>query len=159
LDRGEIMSAYPSDHILHSPSLAEASAIEASATKSGFGGARQVLSAVHQKIITKEPVGPAARLSVSLIHDLRNPLAAISAGAELLMDMDLPSRESRRVVSNIYHASRRVEQLSRELIDLSRGSLESREVCKLVNVVQSALEQIADATELQNVCVSMAVPD
>jgi signal transduction histidine kinase len=113
----------------------------------------------QKKIMIEEPVAPLASLSASLVHDLRNPVAAISAGAELLIDMNLPCPQSKRLALNIYRASRRVEELLRELVDLSRGGHETREFCKLADVIQSASAQIADAAEAQNVDVAVVVPD
>ena len=100
-----------------------------------------------------------ATLSASLIHDLRNPLAAISAGTELLMDMNAPSPHFRRLVSNIHRASRHVEELFGDLVDISHSGREPLQQCKLTDLLQSAFEHIADAAASQGVCVEIIIPD
>src|SRR6266853_2066498 len=44
-------------------------------------------------------------LSGSILHDLRNPLAAIYGAAEMLVDADLPAAHVKRLAGNIYRAS------------------------------------------------------
>src|SRR3569833_2010274 len=89
---------------------------------------------------TQNSIVALAGLSASVIHDLRNPVATISAGTELLMDMDLTCAQSRRVISSIYRASRRVEQLLEDLISMSQGSRESKQHCKIIEIFQSAVQ-------------------
>ncbi len=40
-------------------------------------------------------------LSASILHDLRNPLGTICAGAELLMDLDSTSTQVKRLAANM----------------------------------------------------------
>ena len=44
----------------------------------------------RDELIRHERIATVGRLSTSIIHDLRNPLAAIYGGAEMLVDADLP---------------------------------------------------------------------
>jgi two-component system sensor histidine kinase HydH len=119
----------------------------------------QSISTLQEDAMGRESVVVLARLSASLIHDLRNPLTAISAGTELLMDMDLPCPHSRRLASNIYYAARRIEQLFEDLVYVSRGYREPLQDCKLVDVLQSAFEHVANAAAAQGVFVEIAAPD
>jgi signal transduction histidine kinase len=140
-------------------SLINASSAGSDAPRSAFGRVSRFLDTIHEDVVTEESAATLAKVSASLIHDLRNPLATICVGAELLMNVDLSCPQSRVLASNIYRASQRVEQLFRELIDISRGNRELPEVCKLVDVVQGALEQITGATEFQDMYVAVVVPD
>src|SRR3569833_3127513 len=108
---------------------------------------------------TQSPIIALAGLSASVIHDLRNPVATISAGTELLMDMNLTCAQSRRVISNIYRASRRVEQLLEDLIGISQGSREPKQDCKIVDILQCTFQHIADAAVSQDVRVEITAPD
>jgi two-component system sporulation sensor kinase A len=135
------------------------SSAESVAGRSAFGRAPRFFNSIHEDVITKEPAASLARLSTSLVHDLRNPLTAICIGAELLMNVDLSCPQSRVLAANIYRAAQRVERLFRDLIDVSRGNRELPEICKLVDVVQGALEQITGAAESQGMCIAVVVPD
>jgi two-component system, NtrC family, sensor kinase len=44
----------------------------------------------REDLIRQERISTIGRLSGSIVHDLRNPLAAIYGGAEMLVDADLP---------------------------------------------------------------------
>ncbi len=55
-------------------------------------------------------------------HDLRNPLFAISAGAELLL-RKAPDDKSRGILQHILTAGRRATQLVEDVLDFARGRL------------------------------------
>lgn len=63
-----------------------------------------------------------ARLAEQLIgvtiHDLRNPLAAISMAAQLLERQDLPTRQL-QLLGHITHAAERAQRLIADLLDLT----------------------------------------
>ena len=46
----------------------------------------------REELIRQERISTIGQLSTSIVHDLRNPLAAIYAGAEMLMDSNLPAK-------------------------------------------------------------------
>ena len=72
-------------------------------------------------LIRQERISTIARLSSSIVHDLRNPLASIYGGAEMMMDGDLSEAQMHRIAGNIYRSSRAINELLRELVDVSRG--------------------------------------
>lgn len=53
-------------------------------------------------------------------HDLRNPLNIVSMAAELLADPDLPEESRRDTVERLDRAVRRMGQLIRDLLDVTR---------------------------------------
>jgi signal transduction histidine kinase len=72
---------------------------------------------------------------------LRNPLAAIYGGAEMLIDSDnLAPAQTKRLAGNIYAASRRVLEMLQELLDAAKGKTGEFEVCRLREVVEAAVE-------------------
>src|SRR5271155_647315 len=50
-------------------------------------------------------------LSTSIVHDLRNPLGTVFAGAEMLMQLDPGSAQGKRLAANIYRAAGRLRAL------------------------------------------------
>lgn len=102
---------------------------------------------------------PAGVLLTSLVHDLRNPINAISAGTEMLLDMDLACPHSKRLALNLYRSARRVEQILQELVNFSRGRRHAAEDCRLADIVRNALEQISDAVEAQGIRVEVDAPN
>lgn len=93
-------------------------------------------------LIRQEQMDTIGRLGSSLVHDLRNPLAAIYGGSEMLMDAQLPPEHIKRVAGNIYRASHRVQELLRDLLHVSRGEKGALEPCRLREVVEAAADSI-----------------
>jgi signal transduction histidine kinase len=113
----------------------------------------------REELIRQERISTIGRLSTSIVHDLRNPLAAIYGGAEMLVDDDLSPSQVRRLAGNIYRASRRVQELLQELVDAGRGKSGASEACRLRDIVTAACDVYASAAETQSVRVRIAVPE
>lgn len=124
-----------------------------------FNTMSENLSTAREDLIRQERISTIARLSTSIIHDLRNPLAAIYGGAEMLMDRKLSDEQLRRLSGNIYRASRKVQDLLLELGDISQGRGNLREVCKLREVVQAGYEPLAANAEASRVDVRIEVAE
>ncbi len=113
----------------------------------------------RQELIRQERIATIGRLSTSIVHDLRNPLAAIYGGAEMLIDGDLTTGQVQRLAGNIYRSSRRMQQLLQELVDTGRGRSTSTEVCRLKDIVSAACDVFAPTAEAQSVTIEVDVPD
>jgi len=112
----------------------------------------------REDLIQQERLSTIGRLSASMVHDLRNPLAAIYGGAEMLVDTDLPPSHVKRLAGNIYRASRRIQELLQDLLNVSRGRTQSLEVCRLREVAAAACEALASTAEAQNVQIALEIP-
>jgi len=113
------------------------------------------LSKAREDLIRQERIATIGRLSTSIIHDLRNPLAAIYGGAEMLVDTKLSGAQVERLAANIYKASRQVQNLLQELADVTQGRAHAREVCRLREVVTAAYEPLAATAESRGVSVQI----
>jgi signal transduction histidine kinase len=114
----------------------------------------------REDLIRQERISTIGRLSGSIVHDLRNPLAAIYGGAEMLVDADLPPTHVKRLAANIYRASRRIQELLQDLLNVSRGKQCAPEVCRLREVALTACDTLAPAAEQQGVSVLLEIaPD
>jgi signal transduction histidine kinase len=113
----------------------------------------------RQELIRQERIATIGRLSTSIVHDLRNPLAAIYGGAEMLVDHELSTNQVRRLASNIYRSSRSMQELLQDLVDVTRGKTHAAEPCKLREVVDAATEPFAATAESQRVQVECDVPE
>ena len=111
----------------------------------------------REELIRQERIATIGRLSGSIVHDLRNPLAAIYGGAEMLVDADLPPANVKRLAGNIYRASRRMQELLRDLVNVSRGKGSQPEMCRLREVAAAACEALAAAAEQQSVTLALEI--
>jgi signal transduction histidine kinase len=117
------------------------------------------IQSARQELIQKEQIATIGRLSTSIVHDLRNPLAAIYGGAEMMVDSDLPPSQVKRLALNIYRASRRIQELLQDLVNVSRGKDKAVEVCRLRDVISAAWDFSARSAETQSVQLVLNVPD
>jgi len=112
----------------------------------------------REDLIRQERISTIGRLSGSIVHDLRNPLAAIYGGAEMLVDADLPPAHVKRLAGNIYRSSRRIQELLQDLLNVSRGKRLAPELCRLREVASAAADSLAAAAEAQGVTVALEIP-
>jgi signal transduction histidine kinase len=98
-------------------------------------------------------------LSTSIVHDLRNPLGTVFAGAEMLMEIDPASAQAKRLAANIYRAAGRMRELLADLAGASYGTRSTPEICRIRDVITAALAAALPAAETQSVQILHNVPD
>jgi signal transduction histidine kinase len=113
----------------------------------------------RQELIRQERISTIGQLSTSIVHDLRNPLAAIYAGAEMMMDGDLPADMTRRLARNIYRASRGIQDMLQQLLDVVRGKSTGSELCSVREVIGAAWSTVAPLAEARQIDLHVDVPD
>ena len=99
-----------------------------------------------------------ATLAMSVVHDLRNPLAAIHSGAEILNGSQLPEQQVQRLARNMYNASLRIQELLQDYVDLCRTRESQSHPSNLRSLVAHAVDRIAAVAEAQSVAVVQDVP-
>ncbi len=67
------------------------------------------VQSARQELIRQERISTIGRMASSIVHDLRNQLASIYGGAEMMVDTDLSQAQVKRVAANIYKSSRRIQ--------------------------------------------------
>ncbi|HMC57728.1 MAG TPA: ATP-binding protein [Candidatus Solibacter sp.] len=112
----------------------------------------------REDLIRQERISTIGRLSSSIVHDLRNPLAAIYGGAEMLVDTDLPPAHVKRLAGNIYRASRRIQELLQDLLNVSRVKNRPAELCRLREVASAACDSLAAMADTQGIAIELAIP-
>ena len=121
----------------------------------------QMLASIRnarEELIRQERISTIGRLSGSIVHDLRNPLAAIYGGAEMLVDRDLAPAQVKRLAANIYNASRRIQSLLQDLLDVSRGTRSGPELCRLREVAAAACDALSTTAAAQQVNLLLELP-
>ncbi|HXJ41334.1 MAG TPA: ATP-binding protein [Bryobacteraceae bacterium] len=105
----------------------------------------------REELIRHERISTIGRLSSSIVHDLRNPLASIYGGAEMMMDGDLSPAQMQRIAGNIYRSSRTIKDMLQQLVDVSRGRIQTPEPCRLSEVIGAAAETQTPNADQQGV--------
>jgi len=118
---------------------------------STFNAMSQSIQDAREELIRQEQISTIGRLSSSIVHDLRNPLASIYGGAEMMMDGELSQAQLKRLAGNIYRSSRVIKDILQELVDVSRGRIQAPEPCRLSDLIGAAVDAQADTAALQGI--------
>ena len=110
-----------------------------------FNAMSESIRSAREELIRRERISTIGQLSSSIGHDLRNPLASIYGGAEMMVDGDLSPAQLQRIAGNIYRSSRVINEMLQELVDVSRGRIHPPEVCRLDEVVVAAIDVLSAA--------------
>jgi signal transduction histidine kinase len=95
-------------------------------------------------------------VALTIVHDLRNPLSAIHAAAEMLMSTELSKLQMQRLVKNMYLASTRSQELLQSFADSCR--VESRrKACNLDELIAAAIARVSAAAAAQMVLIEELV--
>ena len=124
-----------------------------------FNAMCESIKSGREELIRQERIATIGRLASSIVHDLRNPLAAIYGGAEMLVDTELSPPQVKRLAANLYAASRRILELLQDLVNVSRGKADRAEICKLRDLVQAAADMVRTTAESQEVKIAIEVPE
>ncbi len=124
-----------------------------------FNAMCQSIQDARQELIRRERISTIGHLSTSIVHDLRNPLAAIYGGSELLIDGEWNESQMRRLAANIYRSSRVMKDMLQELVDVSRGRILPAEECRLGEVIGAALDANRAAADTQGVVLEYAASE
>jgi two-component system NtrC family sensor kinase len=96
-------------------------------------------------------------LSTSILHDLRNPAAAIYAGAEMLLNVDTTPTQVKRLALSMYRAASRMQDLLAEL-SCTYGNRSTTELCEIRELIAAAGEAASTAAENHSVRILLDVP-
>jgi two-component system sensor histidine kinase ChvG len=95
--------------------------------------------------------------SLSILHDLRNPLAAICTAAELLMEADDGPVSVKRLATNIFRAAGRMRELLADLNSVACGNSPMTEMCDIGEVIAAASDAASATTKNDNVQILLEV--
>ncbi len=98
-------------------------------------------------------------LYTSIVHDLRNPLAAICAASEMLIEGDAGPNQVKRLATIIYRAAGRMRELLTDPGSVACGDQSTAEICDLGQVIAAASDAVLATTNNHNVQVLLKVPD
>lgn len=123
-----------------------------------FNAMCESIQKARQELILQERISTIGRMASSIVHDLRNPLAAIYGGAEMMVDTDLTPQQAKRVAANIYRSSRRIQEMLDDLLQVTRGRSGPRALCRLDDLLRQCIESFQPAAAAQNVRIRVDIP-
>ena len=124
-----------------------------------FNGMCESIQSAREELTRQERISTIGRLSSSIVHDLRNPLAAIYAGAEMLFDSTLPMPQVKRLATNIYRASRGIQDMLQQLLNVSPGRNGVAEMCIVREVIAAAWSGIEAGADARKITLISEIPE
>lgn len=83
-----------------------------------------LLTEQHRRIVEADALLQRKDTNIGILaHDLRNPLTAITTGADLLARLPETSTKAHRITERINRSARRMAVLIRDILDYTRGQL------------------------------------
>jgi signal transduction histidine kinase len=98
-------------------------------------------------------------VSASIVHDLRNPLGAIYAAAEMLIDLDPGLTQVQRLATNIFRAAGRMRELLADLNRVALGNTPTPEMCDIREVIAAVANAASEAAQNSRVQIVLEVPE
>ncbi len=92
---------------------------------------REALRAAEKELLVKERLSEAGRVSASLAHEIRNPLAAISGSVQVLKKELVLSAEQKELMAIVLKESERVSHSLEQFLDFA---LPSKQVFSPINL-------------------------
>ena len=96
-------------------------------------------------------------MAISIVHDLRNPVAAIQLGADMLIGSRLSEDQTQRLARNLYGASSHIQELLQEFLEAWCGNIARPEPTDVRNLVAQAVSKVAAAAESQGVNIAQNI--
>lgn len=110
------------------------------------------------ELIRQERLATIGQFATSIVHDLRNPLAAIYGGAEMLVDTGLSDTQVRRLARNIHSAARGIQSLLQDLTNISRGKSAELEAHSLAAIACRAAESLIPSASPRGIPLKIEIP-
>ncbi|MDD8020097.1 MAG: ATP-binding protein [Acidobacteriota bacterium] len=109
---------------------------------------RQALAQAQKEIILRERLAEGGRVSATLAHEIRNPLASISSAVQLLKSGLNCNGEQARLMEIIVKESNRVSQLLEQFLDFSAPSKKMFTQIDLGMLLHETLETLRTGGDL-----------
>ena len=97
----------------------------------GLRRTREALRAAEKELLVRERLSEAGRVSASLAHEIRNPLAAISGSVQVLKKELVLTAEQRELMGIVLKESERVSHSLEQFLDFA---LPAKQVFSLINL-------------------------
>jgi signal transduction histidine kinase len=108
-----------------------------------FDQMRRSLKQSQAELLKRERLATIGQMASSIVHDLRNPLAAIATAAEMLHRDNLALERRKTLVESQQRAAQRMQEMLGELLDFTRGNYNlDVEHHRLARLVERALQTV-----------------
>lgn len=101
------------------------------------------LKAMQERIISMERLATVGEMGASLAHEIRNPLTGISTAVQVIVQDLPPDHKNRTILLEVLDMVARVEQIVRQVLELSRQWSPQRRPCNVLELIRDACDETA----------------
>jgi signal transduction histidine kinase len=124
-----------------------------------FDQMRRSLRQTQAALLKSERLATVGQMASSIIHDLRNPLAAISTAAEVMSRDGLPLDRRHALLESQLRASQRMNDMLNELLEYSRGSYQLELTRQpLAAIVERAVRGLSPVVASEQIVLETDIP-
>jgi signal transduction histidine kinase len=113
-----------------------------------LGKTREALRAAEREILVRERLAEAGRVSASLAHEIRNPLAAISGSVQVLRKDLALDAEQKELMSIVLKESERVSQSLEQFLDFALPAKQVFSPINLAALMDETVKMLQSGGEL-----------
>lgn len=114
----------------------------------------------HEKQIQQaDKLASIGELSASIAHEIRNPLAGISAAVEVLSESHTSNGATGEVVTEIRHQINRLNNTLRDLLDFARQREPEIVPCDVANIIRPMLALVRPDAHKQHITITESIAD
>lgn len=122
--------------------------------------AKVELQQSHEKQIQQaDKLASIGELSASIAHEIRNPLAGISAAVEVISESHQTNGATSEVVTEIRHQINRLNNTLRDLLDFARQREPEIVPCDIANIVRPMLALVRPDARKQHIKITETIAD
>jgi two-component system sensor histidine kinase PilS (NtrC family) len=114
-------------------------------------------AALYNQRLQQSKLASLGRLTASIAHEIRNPLAAISHAGQLLSETPELSEQDKHLTSIIQKHCERVNKIIEDILQLSRRRPSNREKIDLIPWIQQFLNDFMQNHQCQPECLKLIV--
>jgi len=121
--------------------------------------AREQLDVVRAQLVESEKFSAIGEMLSGVMHELNNPLGAVTGYAELLLKTNPPPEKIQKYVKTIYDSAMLCVSITRKVLDFSRKHEPNRESIQIVDVVKNTLDLKEHELKVNSIRVDTDLPD
>ena len=121
--------------------------------------AREQLDIVKAKLVESEKFSAIGEMLSGVMHELNNPLGAVTGYAELLLATNPTPETIRKYVITIYDSAMLCLSITRKVLDFSRKHEPKHEFIQIVDIVKNTLDLKEHDLKVNNIQLYTDFPD
>lgn len=116
------------------------------------------LKEMHEQLSHQQRLATIGQMGASVAHDIRNPLAGISSGMQLMLKTLDPDSRQRPVLEEMLSLVERIEHTVKQMLDYAKGWQPQKQRIFLESFIEATCQEIKERSEFANIRFKLHPP-